>query len=43
MKAQFYFGMGLGMAAGAAVTALVKSRQKDMKRMLDQAAKKISP
>ena len=48
MKAQFYLGMGLGMAAGAAGALLMKPKEKDLKKAmnsarqtLDQAMKKI--
>ena len=48
MKAQFYLGMGLGIAAGVGATMLMKPREKDMKKALnsarqtlDQAVRKI--
>ena len=37
MKAQFYLGVGLGTAAGAAAAMLLKPREKDMKKALDTA------
>ena len=37
MKAQFYLGMGLGVAAGAAASMLMKPREKDVKKALDTA------
>ena len=48
MKAQFYLGMGLGVAAGAAGALLMKPKEKDLKKAmssarqtLDQAMKKL--
>jgi gas vesicle protein len=48
MKAQFYLGVGLGVAAGAAGALLMKPREKDLKKALgsarqtlDQAMRKI--
>ncbi len=37
MKLQFYLGMGLGVAAGAAASMLMQPRQKDMKKAMDAA------
>ncbi len=48
MKAQFYLGMSLGLAAGGAAAMLMKPRQKDVKKAvgaakqtLDQAMRKM--
>ena len=37
MKAQFYLGIGLGAAGGAAAAMLLKPREKDMKKAVDAA------
>lgn len=37
MKAQFYLGVGLGAAGGAAAAMLLKPREKDMKKAMDSA------
>ena len=35
MKAQFYVGMGLGIAAASAAAMMMKPKQADLKKTLD--------
>lgn len=35
MKAQFYVGMGLGIAAASAAAMMMKPKQTDLKKTLD--------
>jgi predicted small secreted protein len=41
MKAQFYLGMGLGIAAGTAVTMLMKPKKTGMQKAMDSARKTV--